>query len=65
MHLGPSWGNLGAILGSLGAILAVLEAFGEHKGDGDRSEDFDLISLTVPERASLISTWVALHNERP
>ena len=28
-----------------------LKAFGEHKGAGDRSEDF--------------STWVALHDERP
>ena len=34
-----------------------LKAFGEHEGDNDRSEDFDIVSLTVLERASLISIW--------
>ena len=32
-----------------------LKTFGEHEGDNDRSEDFDIVSPTVHERASLIS----------
>ena len=48
--------NLSRPLGRLFPELR-LKAFGEHEGDDDRSEDFDLVSLTVLERASLISIW--------
>ena len=48
--------NLCRLLGCLFPELR-LKAFGEHEGDNDRSEDFDLVSLTVLERPSLISCW--------
>ena len=48
--------NLSRPLGRLFPELR-LKAFGEHEGDIDRSEDFDLVSLTVLERASSISIW--------
>ena len=46
--------NLSRPLGCLFPELR-LKAFGEHEGDNDRSEDFDIVSPTVHERASLIS----------
>ena len=46
--------NLSRPLGCLSSEL-LLKAFGEHEGGNYRSEDFDLVSLTVPERASLNS----------
>ena len=52
--------NLSRPLGCLFPELR-LKAFGEHEGDNHRSQDFDIVSLTVPERASLNSIWVALH----